>query len=334
MVLSVEWSQNASAHSNGGLAIEALVVILSWLFRHLNHHHRIVGTTMGETSMNPLRYLLACAAWLGLSVVVMGQTTVPAVQLTPAAPAKSVVKELKSDSEINAKDTDDPVRKGSYMKTVTYKMEAGKFYRIDMVSKDEGFDPYLRLEDPAGKLVGQDDDGGGFPHARLIYKAATTGDHKIICTTFGPGMTGKFLLTVVGSSEAELARAARPVAPQIPMQPVFPDAPTTHKQVADIKVKSTDGKYMLQTIGIDSEGRVLALAMVPKSFGAPVKDAISEVQVFGTDGKLALTLKVNFHANAVNGADGTIYIAGDGKVARFDAKGKDLGVIELPPMKE
>src|ERR1043166_9744495 len=212
MVLSVEWSQNASAHSNGGLAIEALVVILSWLFRHLNHHHRIVGTTMGETSMNPLRYLLACAAWLGLSVVVMGQTTVPAVQLTPAAPATSVVKELKSDSEINAKDTDDPVRKGSYMKTVTYKMEAGKFYRIDMVSKDEGFDPYLRLEDPAGKLVGQDDDGGGFPHARLIYKAATTGDHKIICTTFGPGMTGKFLLTVVGSSEAELAPARPPLA--------------------------------------------------------------------------------------------------------------------------
>src|SRR6202035_5534472 len=38
-----------------------------------------------------------------------------------------------------------------------------------------------------------------------------------------------------------------------------------------------------------------------------------------------------FHANSLNIApDGTVYVAGDGKVARFDREGKELLQVELP----
>jgi hypothetical protein len=62
-----------------------------------------------------------------------------------------------------------------------------------MMSKD--LDAYLRLENPKGNQVAEDDDGGDGPNARIIYKAEETGDYKIIATTFAGGATGKFHLT-------------------------------------------------------------------------------------------------------------------------------------------
>lgn len=125
-----------------------------------------------------------------------------------------------------------------------------------------------------------------------------------------------------------------PANPGTPKKP-FADVPTTHQQIGDVKVRSTDGKYMLQTIGIDSEGRILALAAAPKSFGLPLKGVSSEVQIYTPDGKPSGTVKVDFHANSVaGGPDGSIYVAGDGKVAKFDGKGKQIAVMELPHMKE
>jgi hypothetical protein len=87
-------------------------------------------------------------------------------------------------------------RKGSFHKAYTQKFEKGKTYTIDMVSSD--VDSYLFLENPSGKVVAQDDDGGGFPNARINYKAAEAGDYKIIATTFKAGETGAFTITVKG----------------------------------------------------------------------------------------------------------------------------------------
>src|SRR6185295_14069371 len=68
----------------------------------------------------------------------------------------------------------------------------GHNYQIDMMSKD--FDAYLRLLDPAGKQVAEDDDGGEGLNARINFKAPEDGNYKIIATTFKPGATGKFVL--------------------------------------------------------------------------------------------------------------------------------------------
>jgi serine protease Do len=104
---------------------------------------------------------------------------------------------IVNDELINA-DLKDKVRTEMYCKTYTYKMIEGRTYQIDMktVDKIKNFDPYLRLENSDGNQVAFDDDGGGFPDARISYRAPKTGDYTIICTTFGAGMTGKFTLIV------------------------------------------------------------------------------------------------------------------------------------------
>jgi hypothetical protein len=107
-----------------------------------------------------------------------------------AEPAKEVVVK----GELTNADLKDKMQTESYCKTYTYKMTAGRTYQIDMKSTD--VDSYLRLEDPAGAQVAFDDDGGGFPDARIVYKAAKTGDFTIVCTTFDGNTTGKFTLTV------------------------------------------------------------------------------------------------------------------------------------------
>jgi hypothetical protein len=290
------------------------------------------------------RLLVSNVVILGLvnmgsaQIAAPSQPAVPAQPLTQpkavALPKADTIKELRAEDELTDNDAKDAGKK--FFKSYQYKMEAGKHYRIDLVTKTEGLDPYLRLEDPNGKVVAQDDDGGGFPNARIYYKATVSGDHKIICTTFAANMFGKFSLTVLGSSDAEIKQARNPVAPQpIPGKAPFPDAPTTHKQTAEVKVRSTDGKYALQTIGMDADGNVLCLAAAPKSFGAPVKNTVSEVLVYSKEGKLLRSMTANFHGNSVTGGpDGSVYVAGDGKVAKFDKTGKQIAIIELPHMKE
>jgi len=125
----------------------------------------------------------------------------------PAAAAagqpKGDAKGLKVEDQVTKDDPEDTVRKGRHRKVHAFKMEAGKTYVIDMITRSAGFDPYLRLEDPAGKQLAQDDDGGGFPNARITFKAERGGEYKIIATTYGAGMTGKYLLTVRQATAAE-----------------------------------------------------------------------------------------------------------------------------------
>jgi WD40 repeat protein len=88
----------------------------------------------------------------------------------------------------------DTVRRNMYARTYTIHFQAGKTYQIDMVSNQ--IDPYLRLEDVAGRQLAEDDDGGGFPNARISFSCRQTGNYRIVCTTFDPNQVGAFALTV------------------------------------------------------------------------------------------------------------------------------------------
>ncbi|MCI0684420.1 MAG: TlpA family protein disulfide reductase [Gemmataceae bacterium] len=99
-------------------------------------------------------------------------------------------------------DNKDKVIRGAFAKAHSIKLEAGKTYRIEMTSTE--VDPYLRLENADGKPVAADDDGGGYPNARIIYKAAEDGKHRLIATTF-PSPMGTFKLT--GSYEVSVSLA-------------------------------------------------------------------------------------------------------------------------------
>lgn len=118
-----------------------------------------------------------------------------------------------------------------------------------------------------------------------------------------------------------------------------PDAKTsevaTHKQLRVIDVKGTDGALKLQTLALDGEGRILGLVGQSRYFNAPAKGVVSEVHVIDPAGKTVATWKVNFHAHSINaGPDGTVFVAGDGKVAKFDSAGKQLAEIQLPHIAE
>lgn len=98
-------------------------------------------------------------------------------------------------SNLTANDARDRRRPNSACKVFTISMTAGKTYQIDMIKNAGGLDPYLRLEDPAGNNLAEDDDSGGFPNAQLHYACPQTGEYRIVATTFGGG-TGNFTLTV------------------------------------------------------------------------------------------------------------------------------------------
>jgi serine protease Do len=78
-------------------------------------------------------------------------------------------------------------------------------YVIDLDSKD--FDAYLRLEDAAGKDLGEDDDSGPGTNARLFFIPPESGDYIVVATSARP-KTGKYRVTV---QEAQLEFKALPL---------------------------------------------------------------------------------------------------------------------------
>lgn len=94
-----------------------------------------------------------------------------------------------------ANDPRDRSRPASVCKVFTIDMVAGKTYQIDMIRGNDAFDPYLRLEDPAGTQVAFDDDGGNDRNARLRFTCPADGEYRIVATTFLGGM-GNFTLQV------------------------------------------------------------------------------------------------------------------------------------------
>jgi Bacterial pre-peptidase C-terminal domain len=74
------------------------------------------------------------------------------------------------------------------------KMAAGKKYQLDMVKKDGSIDPLLFLQDKTGKVLAVDDDGGGFPNARIIFPCVKDDTYKL----FAAALTGEggYTLTI------------------------------------------------------------------------------------------------------------------------------------------
>jgi len=132
----------------------------------------------------------------------------PAVAMVIKAQPMATVKELAlkdgaltEESQLDNTDPRDPVRRQSFAKFYSVKLEAGKRYQIDMMSDD--LDSYLRLGDATGKQLAQDDDSGDGRNARIVFHCPADGTYNISATTFGGG-TGSFVLKV-----AEVSTASR-----------------------------------------------------------------------------------------------------------------------------
>jgi TPR repeat protein len=123
---------------------------------------------------------------------------------------------LRRTGELTRQDAFDRQRKQSYAKTYKVSLKAGTVYRIDMVGKvgqaKPPLDAFLRLEDAEGRELAFDDDGGGWPHARLFYRPATDGVYTVVATSFDPRQTGAYTVTVAACDLRELRARSEPVA--------------------------------------------------------------------------------------------------------------------------
>jgi hypothetical protein len=107
---------------------------------------------------------------------------------------------LSVQETLGNRDPKDRLRANCRCKVHTVRMLAGKTYQIDMVTLSPDLDPYLRLENARGEELAEDDDGGGFPNARIIFNCEETGNYRVICTSYTPA-TGRYTLTVKGFRE-------------------------------------------------------------------------------------------------------------------------------------
>jgi peroxiredoxin len=91
---------------------------------------------------------------------------------------------------------DDPrdAQRGGPSHLHVVKLKAGSSYTIDLMSGD--FDSYLRLLDPKGMQLAEDDDGGEGLNSRIIFNCTTDGEYRIVATTFGADGMGAYILTV------------------------------------------------------------------------------------------------------------------------------------------
>jgi hypothetical protein len=79
-------------------------------------------------------------------------------------------------------------------------MDAKVTYQIDMIAEPPAagkrmIDCYLYVFDGATMLAA-DDDGGGFPHARILFRPKKAGQYRIIATSLLGSDTGPYTLTV------------------------------------------------------------------------------------------------------------------------------------------
>jgi serine protease Do len=163
--------------------------------RVIGIHSRIGATAITENMHVPIdtyrltwERLASSESWGGA----LGQ-----IELVRSAGGKVV---FERKDILTADDPGDAVKKDSHCKVYPFRMTAGTTYTLDLISGDptgKKLDTFLRLEGPDGREVAQDDDGGGFPHSRIVYKPVKDGDFRIIATSFEAKQTGAFTLRIL-----------------------------------------------------------------------------------------------------------------------------------------
>jgi hypothetical protein len=115
---------------------------------------------------------------------------------------RTQIVEVKLALSVNERLTSqDPLhpRRGAPHKVHAVELQADRNYQIDMMSR--AFDAYLFLEDSAGNVLMEDDDGGEGLNARIIFRPKKTDTYRIVATTFNRGAPsanpGAYTLTVM-----------------------------------------------------------------------------------------------------------------------------------------
>jgi serine protease Do len=125
-------------------------------------------------------------------------------KLAPTVRFAADVMPINKTASLTDKDNVDKKRKDMaskrFVKTEEVKLEKDVTYVIEMkaVEAKDGkqLDPFLILEDSQGKELARDDDSGGYPNARITFRAPADGVYRIVCTTYNPSETGSYTLAI------------------------------------------------------------------------------------------------------------------------------------------
>jgi len=122
---------------------------------------------------------------------------------------------------------------------------------------------------------------------------------------------------------------------------VFADkrALPTHQYAGSLGLGEGAERLPLQTVTMGADGNVLAGCGGPQTRYVKVGDKYEmqvdprpgEIRVLRPDGSLVATWKVDFTPRALAaGKDGTVFVGGDGRLAKLDAGGKVLLAVDAP----
>src|SRR5262249_49142379 len=103
--------------------------------------------------------------------------------LDPKEPTPTkYIRFLNPGGTITKADKVDPLRPGCGHQVHTFQATAGDKYAISMVPGTVGLGlaPYIRLEDPDGKKLAEDDDRDDVESPLIVFKAEKTGRHRVV----------------------------------------------------------------------------------------------------------------------------------------------------------
>ena len=132
------------------------------------------------------------AATTALTLLVPPAAAFPAASLQDGGqairPGQTVQGELRRD--------DETLKTGEYNDIWTFQVRAGETYEVTLSAS--GFDPYLLVRGPGGLSEDNDDDAAarGSRDSRIRFTAPAAGEIEIGATSYEPGETGAYRLTL------------------------------------------------------------------------------------------------------------------------------------------
>jgi len=146
---------------------------------------------------------------------------------------------------------------------------------------------------------------------------------------------GGLVRTLFGKADPDETAAEPAVIIQaVDTEPAIDDSLATHKQAAVIKISGKGNEQQLRTFCVNNAGTIYAVVGPDRPY-SNVKSSDrhngSEIRVLDSTGKEVEKWSLEFAAQSIAvSPNGTVVVAGNGRIAKFDATGKLLLQADAP----
>ena len=194
------------------------------------------------------------------------------------------------------------------------------------------------VQPPSQKTVKQPAPAVGTPAKlrALSLRLAAPAERTAAARQPQPAQTETPAAAKAATAKPEAAKAAEELLVEEEAKPAD-EASASHEQVAAVEVRGKSGST-LQTLAATPDGKIVGLVAPPRNAAIGVAGkgrSSSEVCVLDSEGKELARWTLSFTGQAIGvGPDGTIYVAGDGRLAKYDAAGKLLADGDVPHLAE